>query len=764
MEGQGVEGTAVVPADHEAVLGPVTVGREAAICDGRSRRAEARGTGAGEAHEADPGLDEGGVRRARRDRVRHAGSGRGDPDAPLDVGDRAPGRERPTHLVPGVAVGSRGAIGDREEVALRRRGDPRRRGVRGGPHVEGVGGDPEEAAGRQGRGLGVDAGHVPGGDVALAVAGTDPERIAVAVGAKVGSARRLRGGEPGDPGAAIHGGLHVVAGDAAEVVGGRPADDEALVGLGGCREGHDPGLRCRGVVEELVGQRPVELRPRPVVAEGPDPCPPQAVPVDEVVACLERRGVVEVELAPRRHAAVGRRAGLLPVGGPGRDLPAVVAAPVLGGVLRRDGVVDGTGVAELRARLGPGVHGVGDGGPGPAVVGDPQDHPRGGDACRVGPNGVRQVVGRPGERIDGARLVRAGRPVVVAHDEDGVRPARGEGPLQGVVAREAHGVEREVVAGGDPVELGPDRPDQRHELVLVARDERLEVEVDPVGPAVPHGGNRLAGQVEARRRAAQERLLDGDLAGRPGKDREGERHPAALRVGGADDRGHLRARPAGPPGRQRAVAVALLQVPIGVGTHGEVGQVGEDVEVEPRVAVGDFPIGEEPVDLAAHADRRGGELGRAGRDDEGCPFGRDGSRVGRRRRERVGRGLRWVGRHRRGFGRSVRHVRHLRSRLAAGGKRLRRMPPDGPAVVGAWTEADRHPAAGRKAERAVLVGHRVEVHLAGLVAGPHTVGAEVRDAAGLRRVAGRGVRRQAGQHDGCEDDDEGVARPPRSAG
>ena len=127
------------------------------------------------------------------------------------IADRAPGRERPADLVPGVAVGGGGPAGDREEVAARRRGDPRRRRVGRGSHVQAGGRDAEEAAGLEpGRGV-VDAADVPGGQVALAVAGADPERVAVVVGAEVDAARGLRAGQPVGPGSPVRRDLDVVA-------------------------------------------------------------------------------------------------------------------------------------------------------------------------------------------------------------------------------------------------------------------------------------------------------------------------------------------------------------------------------------------------------------------------------------------------------------------------------------------------------------------------------------------------------------------------
>ena len=52
--------------------------------------------------------------------------------------------------------------------------------------------------------------------------------------------------------------------------------------------------------------------------------------------------------------------------------------------------------------------------------------------------------------------------------------------------------------GDHPVQLGAHRPDERHELVLVARDERLEVQVDPVGAPV---ADRVDGLPARLRRA-----------------------------------------------------------------------------------------------------------------------------------------------------------------------------------------------------------------------------------------------------------------------
>src|SRR6266511_4979373 len=120
---------------------------------------------------------------------------------------------------------------------------------------------------------------------------------------------------------------------------------------------------------------------------------------------------------------------------------------------------------------------------------------------------------RPGRR-------GACRPIVVAHDEDGVRAARGGGALDRVVADVSRRVERQLVARPNPVQLRTYRPHERRVLVGVTRDDRLEVEVDPVGPTIADGGRGLPGEVEAGRRAVQEGGLLGPLAARPGEDRD----------------------------------------------------------------------------------------------------------------------------------------------------------------------------------------------------------------------------------------------------
>src|SRR5439155_1602014 len=128
------------------------------------------------------------------------------------------------------------------------------------------------------------------------------EGIAVAVAPEEDVGRGPRAGEPRRPRAAIGRDLDVEAPDG-RIVGGPPAHDESGV----ARPGHhddDARLRRRRVVEVLQGDRAVQLRAGAVVAERPDPGSAQAAPDDEVVARLERLGVVEVHLAPRGDAAV----------------------------------------------------------------------------------------------------------------------------------------------------------------------------------------------------------------------------------------------------------------------------------------------------------------------------------------------------------------------------------------------------------------------------------------------------------------------------
>ena len=229
-------------------------------------------------------------------------------------------------------------------------------------------------------------------------------------------------------------------------------------------------------------------------------------------------------------------------------------------VVDRRAVDDRGRGAVLRAADVRGVEVVAVRRPRPAVVRHAEDQLRGRDAGPVGPHRLADVVAGPRQRRDRPDLVGRPRPVVVAHDEDRVGAARGGRALDRVVADVARGVERQLVARADVVQLGPDAPDERHELVLVPGCERLEVEVDPVGAPVPHRGGNLFGQVGAGRRAAEEALLAVELARGPAEALDGEHDPRPLLVGGVDEAGHPRARPAAPADGRRPVAVPLLEV------------------------------------------------------------------------------------------------------------------------------------------------------------------------------------------------------------
>ena len=154
--------------------------------------------------------------------------------------------------------------------------------------------------------------------------------------------------------------------------------------------------------------------------------------------------------------------------------------------------------------------------------------------------------------------------VVVAHDEDRVGAARRRGRLDRVVADEAGRVERELVAAGDLVQLGADVRTSAVNWPSEPDDERLEVEVDAVGA---RGRGRPARSVAPGGRRAVElpssafwRVLPLEVQAKLWTVRT-TRVP--VRVGGVDDRCHLRARPAAPADRRRAVAVALLEVAVG---------------------------------------------------------------------------------------------------------------------------------------------------------------------------------------------------------
>ena len=172
--------------------------------------------------------------------------------------------------------------------------------------------------------------------------------------------------------------------------------------------------------------------------------------------------------------------------------------------------------------------------PGAAVPRDAEDDPRSGHARLVRADGVREVVARAAQRVDGPGGRRAADPVVVAHDEDRVRGPPPDRCLERVVPDVRRRVVRDLVAGADLVELAAQGPEQRDELVPVAAGERLEVEVDAVGAAVADGGDDLPREVGAGRGAAEERALDARLAARPREHAHREHDPGALAVGRVD--------------------------------------------------------------------------------------------------------------------------------------------------------------------------------------------------------------------------------------
>ena len=162
----------------------------------------------------------------------------------------------------------------------------------------------------------------------MAVPAAGTERIGMAVQPQEDRARGGGVHPPVGPDAAVGRNLDVVRPHRALVLAD-PANLEPGVPLGD-RQRDDADQRGRRVVEKLVGEGLVQLRPCSVVAQGPDPGAAKSRPVDQVVAQFERRRVVVVELPPGRDTAVRRRAGLLLIRGPGGLLDRVVTPAVLG--------------------------------------------------------------------------------------------------------------------------------------------------------------------------------------------------------------------------------------------------------------------------------------------------------------------------------------------------------------------------------------------------------------------------------------------------
>ncbi len=727
-----VEGAVVRPADPESIRGAVPVRRE-------RRRAEAKA--------GDRRVDDGDVRRLAWREVGGRRRAGGRPGLVAELLDRAPGAERPAQAPPRVAVRGDRPAGDLEEIAGPQLADLRRARVGGGTASEPVDPDPDEAADGDRRRGRVGRRDVPGRDVAVAVPRSDAEGIAVAARGREAVGRRRRPGQPVGPRPAVARHLDVVRDDAG-LIGARPGHPDAL-DPGDGLERPDTRPRRRRVVEELRSEGRVELGPGPVVAEGPDPDAAQAAPVDEIVLRLERRDVVDVQLAPGGDAAIGRRAVLAAVGRPGDILGRVVAPAMLGEILDRRRVDHGARVAVLLPGLRRRVERVGRRRPGPAVVRDAEDELVAGDPGEVGVERVDDVVAGVAERRDRPGPRRTGGPVVVAHDEDRVGPARGGRRLDRVVADPAGRVEGQLVAGCDRVQTGPDLADERGELVGVARHDRLEVEVDPVGATVADGRDRLPGEVGARRRAAEERRLVRLLEVGPGEGLDGQDHPGPVAVGGVDDRGQPRARPAPPAGADRAVRVALDEVAVAVGPDAEVGDRREDVVVERCRGVGDLPVRQEAEDLLAEAGSRVGRRRRGGRRRPAARLGVDDrSRVDDRR---VDRGVERAGDRRPGL--ALRGRSHLVSGGAAGRERPWPAAADAGPVAGPRPERDGHPAT--RLERDGVVG----------VAEPVLVVDTRQGAAGRRRELRRGCRsltrigadglRRRGGDGGAEHGEEG---------
>ena len=260
-------------------------------------------------------------------------------------------------------------------------------------------------------------------------------------------------------------------------------------------------------------------------------------------------------------------------------------------------------------------------------------------------------------------------------------------------------IEGDLVALVDPVQLGPDRSDEGDELVGPSRHERLEVEVHAVGTAVADGRRDLAGQLLARRGTAQQRRLRLGLAGRPGERLDGQDDPGPALVRRPDHRRHPRARPARPADRQRAVAIALPEVAVGIGTDAEVGDRRQELVVQPGRSIGQLPVRQEAEDLAAEIrrGRRGGRV-RAGQDQAGRTGRRDGGAGRRVDRMQARPGC--LRRQRPACpDRSLAGAGHRPARRRPGRQALRSCAADRPAVVGPRHEREVTRAPGVNAMR-----------------------------------------------------------------
>ena len=229
--------------------------------------------------------------------------------------------------------------------------------------------------------------------------------------------------------------------------------------------------------------------------------------------------------------------------------------------------------------------------------------------------------------------------------------------------------------------------------------------------------------------------------------------------------GHLRARPAAPADRRRAVGVLLLEVAVGGRADAEVGDRRELLPVEPGRAVGQLPVRQEAEDLAAEPARVDGrgEVGRdrrrAGSTDR-ASIGR--SRPGRRRTVAAAAG------DRSRPGRPA--ARPARSRRAAtGGRpgaRAARPPPTGQRSTarGVNGTVTRSPGAksvgrrrGRRASSYWIVGWRPSA-----TAGP--AGSAAGDGAGRDRSPARTSRPAADARRGARRTRWRRGRAMRAAG
>ena len=412
----------------------------------------------------------------------------------------------------------------------------------------------------------------------MAVLALSTKRIGVTVQAQEDRTRGRCGHPPVGPGATVGRNLDVIGPHGALILAD-PANFEPGVALGD-RERDDTDQRGRRVVEELVGEGLIQLRPRSVIAQGPDAGAPKSRPVDQVVAKFERRRVVVVELPPGGDAAVRRRAGLFLIRGPGRLFDRVVAAAILSRQIDSDAIDRGDRGPVLRPRNVRRVQLIRGGGPRPAVVGHAQDELRWRDPGRVGRDRVGEVVDRAGQRADRTGLRRGRTAVVVAHDEDRVGPTRRSRCLERVVADVAGGVEGQLIPGRDRIEFAADAADKRRELIGVPGHDRLEVEIHPVGTTLGDGRRNLLRQIGPRGRASEQVRLRRLLAARPGKAGDREDDPSSALVRRVDDRCHLRARPTSPAGGHTAVRVHLEEVAVLVGPDTEVGDRGKNRPIQ----------------------------------------------------------------------------------------------------------------------------------------------------------------------------------------